>query len=192
MWSNFGCYLVLGVTQHSLHGPMCGLLAGFLDLSVRCRLGQTTCQVHHWHISHWHPERHACQLTKERGRTKETCRTLCHLPFLFFLNLLATIRKYAAEYQADDKYVCPYPLSSGMTLPTALAAPVEAGMMFWWAPRPSRQALALGPSTVFWVAVYAWTVVYRERCRITGNINNSGIHLRLKIQYHVWKSPSSG
>uniref|UniRef100_A0A8C2WPV9 Uncharacterized protein n=1 Tax=Cyclopterus lumpus TaxID=8103 RepID=A0A8C2WPV9_CYCLU len=46
-----------------------------------------------------------------------------------------------------------YPLSSGMTLPTALAAPVEAGMMFWWAPRPSRQALA-------------WTVVYRgKECR---------------------------
>merc|ERR1740131_817112 len=41
----------------------------------------------------------------------------------------------------------------------ALAAPVEAGMMFWWAPRPSRHALALGPSTVFWVAVYACTVV---------------------------------
>lgn len=54
-----------------------------------------------------------------------------------------------------------------MTLPTALAAPVEAGMMFWWAPRPSRQALALGPSTVFWVAVYAWTVVYTEERRVT-------------------------
>ncbi len=31
-----------------------------------------------------------------------------------------------------------YPLSAGMTLPTALAAPVVAGMMFWQAPRPSR------------------------------------------------------
>lgn len=49
-----------------------------------------------------------------------------------------------------------------MTLPTAFAAPVEAGIMFWWAQRPSRQALALGPSTVFWVAVYAWTVVCGE------------------------------
>lgn len=46
-----------------------------------------------------------------------------------------------------------YPLSAGMTLPTALAAPVEAGMMFWWAPRPSLQAFFDGPSTVFWVAV---------------------------------------
>merc|ERR1719272_48970 len=53
------------------------------------------------------------------------------------------------------------PLSSGMTLPTALAAPVAAGMMFWPAPRPSRHPLALGPSTTFWVAVYAWTVVMR-------------------------------
>lgn len=30
------------------------------------------------------------------------------------------------------------PFSSGMTLPTAFAAPVEAGITFWWAPRPSR------------------------------------------------------
>ncbi len=31
-----------------------------------------------------------------------------------------------------------FPFRAGMTLPTALAAPVEAGMMFWAAPRPSR------------------------------------------------------
>merc|ERR1711915_404901 len=53
------------------------------------------------------------------------------------------------------------PLSSGMTLPTALAAPVEEGMMFCPAPRPPLQSLADGPSTVFWVAVVAWTVVMR-------------------------------
>src|SRR5690606_36138158 len=53
------------------------------------------------------------------------------------------------------------PLSSGITLPTALAAPVAEGMMFWAAPRPPRQSLAGGPSTVFWVAVVAWTVVMR-------------------------------
>ena len=41
------------------------------------------------------------------------------------------------------------PLSSGITLPTALAAPVEAGMMFWPAPRPSLQRSPDGPSTVF-------------------------------------------
>merc|ERR1712083_219266 len=48
-----------------------------------------------------------------------------------------------------------------MTLPTALAAPVLEGMMFWPAPRPPLQSLAEGPSTVFWVAVVAWTVVIR-------------------------------
>uniref|UniRef100_F7IM79 Uncharacterized protein n=1 Tax=Callithrix jacchus TaxID=9483 RepID=F7IM79_CALJA len=52
-----------------------------------------------------------------------------------------------------------FPFSSGMTLPTALAAPVEVGMMFWRAPRPSRHSFPEGPSTVFWVAVMAWTVV---------------------------------
>merc|ERR1719244_349570 len=52
-----------------------------------------------------------------------------------------------------------FPLSSGMTLPTALAAPVDAGMMFCPAPRPSRQFLPDGPSTVFWVAVVACTVL---------------------------------
>merc|ERR1712012_1203052 len=54
-----------------------------------------------------------------------------------------------------------FPFSSGITLPTALAAPVAAGMMFWAAPRPPRQSLPLGPSTVFWVAVVAWTVVIK-------------------------------
>uniref|UniRef100_A0A8I3X6B0 Uncharacterized protein n=1 Tax=Callithrix jacchus TaxID=9483 RepID=A0A8I3X6B0_CALJA len=46
-----------------------------------------------------------------------------------------------------------FPFSSGMTLPTALAVPEEAGMMFWRAPRPSRHSFPEGPSTVFWVAV---------------------------------------
>lgn len=40
-----------------------------------------------------------------------------------------------------------------MTLPTALAAPVLEGMMLADAPRPPRQSLPEGPSTVFWVAV---------------------------------------
>merc|ERR1719486_1897030 len=53
------------------------------------------------------------------------------------------------------------PFKAGMTLPTALAAPVAAGMMFWPAPRPPRQSLPDGPSTVFCVAVVACTVVIR-------------------------------
>src|SRR5215203_1312388 len=54
-------------------------------------------------------------------------------------------------------------LSSGMTLPTALAAPVDEGMMFSRMPRPPRQSLFDGPSTVFCVAVAACTVVMSPR-----------------------------
>ena len=54
-------------------------------------------------------------------------------------------------------------LSAGMTTPTAFAAPVDDGMMFSRMPRPPRQSLLLGPSTVFCVAVVACTVVIRPR-----------------------------
>src|SRR3954462_7369475 len=53
--------------------------------------------------------------------------------------------------------------SSGITTPTAFAAPVLDGMMFSRMPRPPRQSLLLGPSTVFCVAVVACTVVIRPR-----------------------------
>merc|ERR1719219_3006257 len=55
------------------------------------------------------------------------------------------------------------PFTAGRTLPTALAAPVEEGMMFCDAQRPPRQSLPPreGPSTVSWVAVIACTVVIR-------------------------------
>ncbi len=45
------------------------------------------------------------------------------------------------------------PLISGQTRPTALAAPVVAGMMLIAAERPPFQSFFDGPSTVFWVAV---------------------------------------
>ncbi len=51
------------------------------------------------------------------------------------------------------------PCSSGMARPTALAAPVLAGMQLTDAARPPRQSFLLGPSCVGWVAVMAWTVV---------------------------------
>merc|ERR1719421_2821806 len=53
------------------------------------------------------------------------------------------------------------PFNSGITFPTALAAPVDEGMMFAEAQRPPRQSLPprLGPSTVNCVAVMACTVV---------------------------------
>mmetsp|Transcript_27197 Transcript_27197/g.50951 ORF Transcript_27197/g.50951 Transcript_27197/m.50951 type:complete len:246 (+) Transcript_27197:134-871(+) len=53
------------------------------------------------------------------------------------------------------------PLVLGRTSPTALAAPVADGIMLQAAARPPRQSLAETPSTVFWVAVYAWMVVMR-------------------------------
>merc|ERR1711935_918345 len=53
------------------------------------------------------------------------------------------------------------PFTSGKTLPTAFAAPVDEGMMFCEAQRPPRQSFPPreGPSTVSWVAVMACTVV---------------------------------
>merc|ERR1719382_385911 len=55
------------------------------------------------------------------------------------------------------------PFKAGITLPTALAAPVDDGMMFSEAHRPPRQSLPPreGPSTVNCVAVMACTVVMR-------------------------------
>merc|ERR1711979_129609 len=55
------------------------------------------------------------------------------------------------------------PFTAGRTLPTALAAPVDEGMMFCDAQRPPRQSLPPrdGPSTVSCVAVIACTVVMR-------------------------------
>merc|ERR1719453_1610957 len=56
-----------------------------------------------------------------------------------------------------------FPFSSGITFPTAFAAPVDEGMMFADAHRPPRQSLPPreGPSTVSCVAVIACTVVIR-------------------------------
>ena len=48
-----------------------------------------------------------------------------------------------------------------MTLPTALAAPVEEGIMLPLTARPPRQSLFEGPSTVFCVAVVAWIVLIK-------------------------------
>ena len=53
------------------------------------------------------------------------------------------------------------PFSSGMTLPTALAAPVEEGMMLPQAARPPRQSFREAPSRIFWLGVTEWTVVMR-------------------------------
>ena len=56
-----------------------------------------------------------------------------------------------------------FPFNSGITKPTALAAPVELGIMLPEAALPPLQSFPplLGPSTTFWVYVIAWTVVIR-------------------------------
>src|SRR5258706_6781795 len=54
-----------------------------------------------------------------------------------------------------------FPFNSGMTKATALAAPVEEGIIFWYAPLPPRQSFMEGLSTVFCVAVTAWMVLIR-------------------------------
>ena len=43
-------------------------------------------------------------------------------------------------------------MQTAQKLGHTLAAPVELGMIFWPAPRPPRQSLPEGPSTVFCVA----------------------------------------
>merc|ERR1712190_293265 len=59
------------------------------------------------------------------------------------------------------------PFTAGKHLPTALAAPVDEGIMFCDAQRPPRQSFPprLGPSTVSCVAVMAWTVVIKPSTR---------------------------
>merc|ERR1719498_963870 len=56
-----------------------------------------------------------------------------------------------------------FPLSSGITFPTALAAPVDDGMTLQPAALPALQSFPHldGPSTVSWFMVTAWTVVMR-------------------------------
>ena len=68
---------------------------------------------------------------------------------------MRTVRSTTETLEVGTRMAMPVslPLRAGMTLPTALAAPVLLGMMFWAAPRPPRQSLDEGPSTVFWVAV---------------------------------------
>ena len=53
------------------------------------------------------------------------------------------------------------PFNAGMTLPTALAAPVDEGIILPAAERPPRQSFRETPSTVFCVAVVACTVVIK-------------------------------
>merc|ERR1719499_1290533 len=53
------------------------------------------------------------------------------------------------------------PLTAGITLATALAAPVDEGIMLPDPARPPRQSFFEAPSTVGCDAVMAWTVVIK-------------------------------
>src|SRR5512135_3554687 len=77
----------------------------------------------------------------------------------------STVRSTTETSEVGTRNAMPVslPFRSGNTLPTALAAPVEEGMMFSRMPRPPRQSFLDGPSTVFCVAVAACTVVIRPR-----------------------------
>ena len=85
---------------------------GFLDLVVGGSLLEPDSQIDNGNIRGWDAESHTGQLSV----VQITCESM-KTQILFLLNSA-------------------YPLSSGMTFPTALAAPVDDGMMFWWAPRP--------------------------------------------------------
>ena len=54
-----------------------------------------------------------------------------------------------------------FPATSGITSPTALAAPVDVGMMFPNTLLPIRQSFVDFPSTVFCLDVAAWIVDIR-------------------------------
>ena len=119
----------------TFHGSLRGLLQLGADLSVGSLLAESHGEIHHGHVRSGHTEGHSSQLAIQfRDDLKGSDEVLMRL----MVNLDA---------------LC--------TLPTALAAPVELGMMFCEAPRPPLQSLPLGPSTVFWVAVAACTVVIR-------------------------------
>ena len=76
-------------------------------------LGKTASKIYDRHIRSWYTECHSSQLAKGIFSDHEKCH----------------------QYYCD---IVTNPFSSGITLPTALAAPVLAGMMFCAAPRPSR------------------------------------------------------
>lgn len=105
---------------------------------------QTHGQINHGHVGGGDAEGHASQLAVKH----KTDSRRCHKPDSRGSEQLVSLQKQLRVAGTD-------PFSSGITLPTALAAPVEAGMMFWLAPRPSLHSLPEGPSTVFWVAVMA-------------------------------------
>ena len=102
----------------------------------------------------------------------------------------STVRSTTDTSEVGTRNAMPvsFLFSSGMTLPTALAAPVEDGMMFSRMPRPPRQSFMDGPSTVFWVAVAACTVVIRPRLMPKASFSTLATGARqLVVQETRWR-----
>ena len=86
------------------------------------------------------------------------------------LDLIVGRALLEADDEIDNGYVArryteghtnDFTVQAGNDLPTAVAAPVDDGITLAAAPRPPRQSFEEGPSTVFWVAVVACTVVIK-------------------------------
>lgn len=60
----------------------------------------------------------------------------------YFYSLYLTVKSTTDTFATGTRKAIPVnlPLSDGITLPTAFAAPVAAGIMFWAAPLPSLQS----------------------------------------------------
>ena len=110
---------VFGIGDDALVGSFGSVFESSRDFFVGSTLVETDNKVDHRHVA--------------RGDTEGQTAALS-----------------LAENSRDQQttYVS-LPFKSGMTFPTALAAPVEDGMMLLLTPRPPRQSLFEGPSTVF-------------------------------------------
>ena len=123
---------VLGVAENTLHRALGRGLDGGLDLVVGRGLLEADDEVDDGDIDGGDTEGEAA--------------------------VRRVVRKRRVISGVEKTYVS-LPWSEGMTLPTALAAPVDEGMMLLPTARPPRQSFFDGPSTVFWVAVVECTVV---------------------------------
>src|SRR3546814_21009395 len=105
-----------------------------------------------------------------RRRPPRPTRTDTLFPYTTLCRSSSTVRSTTDTSEVGTRKLMPVSclLSSGMTLPTALAAPVDEGMMFSRMPRPPRQSLLDGPSTTFWLEVGAGPVVFRSEGRRVG------------------------
>lgn len=101
-------------------------------------------------------------LHSRRGTDNSRKAILQHQKSVFFKRRL---QRVAAKPTHKACVAFLFPRKLVLTFPTALAAPVEEGMMLNPAPRPPRQSFFDGPSTVFCVAVTACTVVMRPSFR---------------------------